>query len=88
MGKEYVKKDINMPCLTEKPLKRRRDRSICIFSKSKQILHLFLDLSFSSNTYPHWDFLGKKSFPELNPLNQQNRDLLCLTPSISLHSLA
>lgn len=41
MGKEYVKKDIKMPCLTETPLKRRRDRSIYIFSKSKQVLILF-----------------------------------------------
>lgn len=51
MGKEYVKKDINMPCLTEKPLKRRRDRSIYIFSKSKQVLSLFLDLFFPLQTH-------------------------------------
>lgn len=51
MGKEYVKKDINMPCLTEKPLKRRRNRSIYIFSKSKQVLSLFLDLFFPLQTH-------------------------------------
>lgn len=52
MGKEYVKKDIYiyMPCLTEKPLKRRRDRSIYIFSKSKQVLSLFLDPFFFLQT--------------------------------------
>lgn len=53
MRKEYVKKDINMPCLTEKLLKRRRDRNIYIlFSKSKQVLSLFLDLFFLQTHIP------------------------------------
>lgn len=35
MGKEYMEKAINMPCLAKEPLKGRKDRCIYSFKKSK-----------------------------------------------------
>jgi len=40
MGKEYMEKAINTPCLAKESLKGRRDRGIYSFLKSKPVLNL------------------------------------------------
>lgn len=78
MGKEYVKKDINMPFLIEKPLKRRRDRNIYIFSKSKQLLSLFLELFFFFKHIFPLKFPRKKTLPRTKHFHISKTEIFCV----------